>query len=172
MKSIDLKETVELVGIVAILLGLYYVHQEVRLNSTIARAELSAETARNFSALDELLLQPEMTEVYVKSQEDPESLTATERMQVNTILKNVLFQYQREYYYYELGIFEEWESYPRYTALEYFGSRYGRAFWNTYRSRMTIAEISVVIDEVLSEAPTNDLFTQFDNGVLDQLKEN
>jgi hypothetical protein len=169
MKSITWKDIVELIGVVAILFGLYFVYEEVRLIRTVARADLSAETNRNFFILDQLLLDTDLNEVYVKSLEEPGSLTRSERTQVNTILRSVLLQYERECYYYSIGIFEECESVPRDTALQYFGSKYGRAFWKTVRNRMVGPRISAVVDEVLSETVMDDIHMRIDESVLKNL---
>lgn len=122
------KDYVEIVGIAAILVGLFFVHREIQQNSTIARAELSAETTRSLVELDQMLMGNEMATLWTKSIQNPSELTFSERIQINNFLENVLVVYGRECYYESLEIFVECESVPRSTALKYFGSEYGRAF--------------------------------------------
>jgi len=70
----------ELIGVATILLGLVFVQREIQLNSTIARAELSTETARNLFVLDQRLMETEMAEVWITAMEDPGRLTISERL--------------------------------------------------------------------------------------------
>lgn len=163
----------ELIGVAEILLGLFFVQREIQLNSTIARAELSAESARNFFALNQRLMEPEMAEVWITAMDDPGRLTISERVQINTLLKSVLTIYERECYYLSLGIFVECETVLRLTALEYFGSEYGRAYWESAKKRLVApnsVSISSLIDEVLSESSPTDNYLQFDYEITSKLK--
>jgi len=169
MRKFDWKDAVEIVGLVAIVVGLYYVYRELELNASIARAQLSAETAGNLLALDQALVTDDLAAAYARSLSDPEDLTDIERMKVNLFLVNILEQYMRECYYEEVGIFDECESYPRGTALKYFGSRYGRAFWSTVRNNMVSPHIASVIDETLAAVPADDIYQQIDRAVQDKL---
>lgn len=169
MKLPNWKEIAELIGITAILLGLFFVYEEIRQNGTIARAELSAETNRNLFIVDQLVLNPQIASAYFKSLENPESLTKIERLQVNIILENVLLQYNRECYYEEIGLFRECESVPRDTAIKYFGSRYGRAFWKTVRNRMVGPRITEIVDRQLTNNPADDVHQKIDESVLNFL---
>ena len=44
------KNIIDYVGILAILIGLFFVYKELELSSTIARAQMSAETNNGISA--------------------------------------------------------------------------------------------------------------------------
>lgn len=79
-------------------------------------------------------------------------------------------QYNRECYYLDLGIFVECESIPRNTALEYFGSEYGRAYWESATNRLVRPYIRSLVDEVLSESSASDNYLQFDNEITSRLK--
>jgi len=169
MKSINWKDIAELIGTAAILFGLFLVYEEIQQNSVMVRAEMSSETSENLSALDQLILDPDLASVYLKSQDDPENLTKVERMQVNMILQSVLRQYRRECYYRSIGVFRECHTVPRDTALKYFGSRYGRAFWKTVRNNMVGPDIAKIIDKVLAETSEDNFYSQLDTGVLENL---
>jgi len=169
MRKLEWKDTIDIVGLVAILVGLFFVYRELDLNASIARAQLSAETAGNLLALDQMLMTDDLATAYVKSLSAPESLSEIERMKVNIFLSNILDQYARECYYESIGIFKECESYPRGTALKYFGSRYGRAFWQVVRNRMVGPRITAVIDETLAAVPADDIYLQLDSAVQDNL---
>jgi hypothetical protein len=163
------KEAVELVGLLAIFLGLFFVYKEIEIIETIARAQLSADTNNNLFELDQMAFSKELASTFTKANEDPEGLTATERWQLNLFLAQVLEQYDRECYYEEIDIFQECESVPRATALRYFGSRYGRAFWKTARNRMIEPRISAIIDDELAKNPADDIAMQIDKSVLENL---
>jgi hypothetical protein len=169
MKSINWKDIAELLGTAAILFGLFLVYEEIQQNSVMVRAEMSSETNKNLVALDHLILDPDLASVYLKSLDDPENLTKVERMQVNTILQNVLDQYRRECYYRGIGVFSECYTVPRDTALKYFGSRYGRAFWKTVRNNMVRPNIAKIIDKVLADTSEDNFYSQIDTGVLENL---
>ena len=163
------RDYMELVGILAILIGLFFVQREIQLNSTIARAELSAETSRNLSQLDEMIISGEISELWSKSLQTPGDLTFTERLRLNVFLENVLIQYNRECYYEEIEIFEECESVPRDTAVKYFSSEYGRAFWDTVRNRMVGPRITSLVDAALATDPSTMVWIQLDNQVIENL---
>ena len=44
MHTSNLRGSVEIIGILAVIAGLYFVYDELQLNRTIARAEMSAST--------------------------------------------------------------------------------------------------------------------------------
>ncbi len=171
MKKESWKETIDTVGLLAVLLGLFLVYKEVEIVETIARAQLSADVNNNLFELDQQALGPELAATFTKANEAPETLAATERWQLNLFLSQVLDQYARECYYVEIGIFRECESVPRSTALKYFSSRYGRAFWATVRNRMAGPEISAIIDDELSRNPADDIAAQIDAAVLRNLEQ-
>ena len=163
------KDSIELIGLLAILLGLFFVYKEIEMIETVARAQLSADLNNGLFELDRMAIGPELAPTFVKANVDPESLTPTERWQLTMFLTQVLEQYLRDCYYESLGIFEECESVARDTSLRYFGSRYGRAFWQTVRNRMVGPILTAVIDEQLAENPDNDVFLQIDRMVQENL---
>lgn len=165
------KNFYEAIGVVAILIGLAFVYRELQLIGTIARAELSAETARNIETLSQMRIESDFADVYVKSVENPEALTRAERIRLNIWLGGILEQYLRECYYVEIGIFQECDSYPRGTALRFFSSRYGRAFWQVVRNRMVGPKMTAIIDAELARVPLDDIELQIDAGVLQNLNE-
>ncbi len=162
------KNILDISGVLAILIGLFFVFTEIKLSSTIARAELNGETNRHLAALQRQLYEPDMLEVWLKSQSAPEELTVSERFRLNSILSQVLQQYERECYYLSLDILAECEIIPRNSSLYIFGGKYGRAFWETMRNRVS-PSISKIVDEVLSENKSTDFLLQFDKEILSRL---
>jgi len=65
------KNVAEVIGTGAIIVGLIFVYAELRQNRIIARAELSAESACMFAALDERERDPQFARMLVKSKDKP-----------------------------------------------------------------------------------------------------
>jgi len=166
--SRNLKDIGELIGVGAILFGMFFVYAELRQNGTMARAEMSAESNRMFMALDEQARDPNFASILVKSRKSPKELTATERLQLNSYLLGVLRVYLRERYYYNRGIFDEWTSLIGPTAPHYFGSGYGRAYWDVQK-KMFPTDIVIAIDEALSNVERIEFDRKFDAAVVLQL---
>ena len=135
MKTIDWKSAVEIVGIGALIIGLYFVYEELRQTSTIARANMSLEVTRITIDLNAQERDPAFAKILVKARTSPDELTAVERIQLNAFYSDVIEVYVREYYSFSLGIFPEWTSKIRRTAPIYFGSGYGRAYWNVIKTQ-------------------------------------
>ena len=108
MKSIDWKSIVEIVGIGALIVGLYFVYEELRQTSTIARANMSLEITRITIDLNAQERDPEFAQVLVRARTVPDELTPAERIQLNAYYRDVMEVYVREFYSFNLGIFPEW----------------------------------------------------------------
>ena len=135
MKPIDWKSVVEIVGIGALIIGLYFVYEELRQTSTIARATMSLETTRITIDLNAQERDPAFAEVLAKGRTVPDQLTPAERIQLNAYYRDVIEVYIREFYAFNLGIFPEWTSKIRSSGPIYFGSGYGRAYWNVLKTQ-------------------------------------
>ena len=105
MHTSNLRGSVEIIGILAVIAGLYFVYDELQLNRTIARAEMSASTNSLLWEIEALERDPKISALLIKSTENPNELTKVERRQINSILLGVLLVYFRERYNYERGIF-------------------------------------------------------------------
>lgn len=151
------KEYLELAGFLVVIIGLFLVQKEISLGRTIARAELISETAQTFLELDQLLMTSPLNEVWVKSAMTPDELSLAEKLSLNLFLENVLVQYDRECLFAAFEIYDECEFYPRTTSLRYFGTEYGRAYWEIARNRRPSLTVSNVIDGVLATEPSTDI---------------
>ncbi len=164
-------DVAELVGMVAIVIGLYFVYEELRQSSTIARAEMSAETNQIFAELDAQERDPAFASILVKAETNPENLTQVERVQLNSYFRRVLHAYSRENYYYRRGIFPEWVSSIRRTAPKYFGSGYGRAWWNVRKTFFilgTRTEVAPEVDRSLENREAVEFYKNFDGEITRQ----
>lgn len=171
MKSTDWKSVVELIGIGAVIVGLYFVYEELRQTSTIARANMSLEITRITIDLNAQERDPAFAQVLARAKTVPDELTPTERIQLNAYYGDVMEAYVREAYSYSLGIFPEWTSKIRRTAPIYFGSGYGRAYWNVLRTQPDIPPIFVEeVDRSLENEVAVEFWKAFDNNISLELK--
>ena len=168
MLSTNWKNIAEFAGMLAIVVGLFLVYEELRLSRTVARAELSADTNRMLNVADELERDPEFAATLVKSYGDPEHLTATERVQLNSYFRGVLKVFLRENYNYRRGIFEEYTSLITPIAPRYFGRGYGRAYWNVRKRRFPL-DVVAAVDEALKNAEWVEFEREFDREVVKEL---
>ena len=175
MTSRNWKDTAELVGIAAIVVGLIFVYAELRQTSTIARVEMSNEANQIFAELDEQERDQAFANILVKAEASPAELTQIERIQLNAYYRRVLHAYSRENYYYRQGIFAEWVSPIRRTAPRYFGSGYGRAWWDarkTYFISSTRIDVAVEVDRSLENLKAVDFYQHFDSEVVRRIDQN
>ena len=174
LKPIGWKDIAELVGITAIIVGLILVYVELRQTSTIARVEMSNEANQIFAELDEQERDPLFANLLVKAETNPENLTQAERGQLNSYFRRVLHAYSRENYYYQQGLFSEWTSPVRRTAPRYFGSGYGRAWWDvrkTFFISSTRAEVAEEIERSLQNSDAVEFYQRFDGEIVRRLNQ-
>ena len=151
------KEYLELAGFVVVIVGLILVQREIALSRTIARAELISETAQTFLEIDQLLMTSPLKEIWIKSAIEPDELSLNEKLSLNLFLESVLVQYDRECLFAAFEIYDECEFYPRTTSLKYFGTEYGRAYWEIARTRRPDEANTGVIDEILAAETSTDI---------------
>lgn len=169
MTSHNWKDTAELVGLAAIVAGLIFVYAELRQTSTIARVEMSNEANLIFAELDEQERDPAFATILVRANTSPDKLTQVERLQLDAYYRRVLHAYSRENYFYRQGIFAEWVSPIRRTAPRYFGSGYGRAWWDarkTFFISSTRKEVAAEVDRSLENMEAINFYERFDDDVV------
>lgn len=145
-----LKEALEVVGLVAILSGMYFVYAEIKQNGTIARAELSSDSIQRLSELRDKLLDPEFSALYQKGFKSPSDLSESERDMLRAYFRSLIWILYFEYQNYNLGIFAEYDQMARTVTRQFFASGYGRAYWRAVENRIT-ADIAAVVNEELSK---------------------
>ena len=170
MPSTNWKKLAESAGILAIVVGLFFVYEELRLSRTIARAEMSAMTNSMLWEVDALERDPVFAAMLIKSNENPEDLTAVERLQLNSLLFAVLEVYFRERYNYQRGIFEEWTSLIEGSAPKYFGRGYGQSYWNVQRRRLP-KDVVAAVEEALKNSERIKFEQEFDREIVKELRQ-
>lgn len=171
MSSKKLNDWIEFIGFSGVIVGLVFVYVEIRQNSTIARAQLSSETARINLDLLEQQRDKDFSEVLAKSYDSPMELTVAERIQMSSYLVNALMYTYRERHYYSLGLFETWDDGIRIYAPQFFGRGYGRSWWEVNK-RFHHPEVVERIDSALSDPQFSKFhFQEIDNEVVERLRE-
>lgn len=150
VNSLKWNEIAELVGLAAILSGIFFVYAEIKQNGTIAQAELNFANRANLDDISTRVLDPEFSALYLKGIHNPAELNETERQSLNAHFESLLAVLSFEYHSTRLGIFREYEILPRQIAREYFAVGYGRAFWNV-RMRTYIPQVVTIVEDELSK---------------------
>lgn len=114
-----------------VLLGLFVLIMEVQQNAALTRASMEQDK-NNFLAQIELnLAKPEMTEVWMKSINAPDSLSDIEIKMLEAHLVSFMLQSDHRLQMYRSGLIplaEAREDLSN-TMPFYFGSRFGKNFW-------------------------------------------
>ena len=126
MRPTKLKDIVELAGVVAILIGLFFVYLEIKQNADIGYAELASGSSEKLVGIFEQMSDPEFASLYAKSLHTPADLTESERIQLSVFFEIVKTMFTREIRLYKLGLFREYEIAPRWLGAKFFGRGYGR----------------------------------------------
>ncbi len=126
-----LRESMELVGLVAIVASLVFVGMEIRQDRDLTRAELTAQSFDNTAMLRLSLTNADFANSYAKMLERPDDLTIQERIQVNSLLDAALQMIQRECYLADRKVFGECHGIVSGLARRYFGNKYARSWWRS-----------------------------------------
>ena len=169
LKAVSWKEIAELIGMVAILIGLYFVYTEIRQNVVIARAELGSTTNQNLLEQRRMLSDPEFSSIFLKGLRSPDQLTEAERFRLNNFYESTLVMYGFEFLNYSYGIFGEFTSVPKLNSPAIFGAGYGRYWWNT-RRQIVNPRIAEAIDEALAGLQEPDVFHELDRRIQEQIE--
>lgn len=150
------KEIAELVGLLTILVGVYFVYAEIRQNGNIARAELSTVAQMRHEYIGAPLRDPEFSKLYIKGLRAPTELGESERQRLDSYFRDVFLVMLYEYHNFQLGIFENYEPVTRRLARSYFMHGFGRAWWNMTREFAPPDLVEVVDQELMNLDQSND----------------
>lgn len=171
MAKSNWKDTAELVGIVAILVGLYFVYTEIRQNRIIAQAEINTVTLQSLMDQRRWLSDPEFSKIYLKGLNAPGDTTEAERFRLHQFFDSVIISYEFEYTNYNYGIFTEYTGVATATSPAFFGTGYGRIWWNVTR-KTTNPAIAIIIDNAISELDGANVVLDFDKQIQQQIEGN
>ena len=172
MQRQNWKDVLELAGIAAILVGLIFVYLEIRQNGIVAQAELASGTSDQIDSIYQQLSDPQFAEIYSKSVHSPETLTESERMQLNGFFSRFMPMFGRERILYRLGLWQVPNQLINTFAPTFFSEGYGRIWWNVRREGAT-PDMAAAIDNALSAPRIGTAqisFSDFDREVVRQLE--
>lgn len=135
---------------------------------------MSNEANQIFAKLDAQERDPAFASILVKAEANPDNLTQIERTQLNAYYRRALQAYSRENYYYRRGIFSEWVSPIRRTAPRYFGSGYGRTWWEvrkTFFISPTRSAVAIEVDRSLENSEAVDFYRRFDGEIVRRINQ-
>ena len=172
MQKQNWKDVGELAGITAILVGLVFVYLEIQQNGIVARASLASGTSDQIDSIYQQLSDPQFAGVYSKSLQFPESLTESERMQLNGFFSRFMPMFGRERILYRLGLWESPDAVTRTFAPTFFADGYGSIWWSVRKETVT-SDMVLAIDNAIA-APIERAqigLAEFDEQILQKLPE-
>jgi hypothetical protein len=129
MKKLDWKNTVELIGIAAIVASLLFVGLQMRQEHVLARADLGSRALETIIGLKLHASDPTFGDTYSKMLDKPSELTDGEMIQINNYLSAVMSLFLRECYLLERDVYVECDYMFKTNAPLFFGSQYAKAWW-------------------------------------------
>lgn len=117
---------------VGVLLGIIMLIVELRQNAALTRADMEQQKNYFLAEIEFNITKPETSEVWMKSIYQPEELTRGEIKSVDTILAAVVLQWDQMLQMEASGLVtrERVRDHIRNVAPFYFGSRFGKNWWN------------------------------------------
>lgn len=128
-KITDWQRVFEAIGLVAIIASLVFVGVQLRQDQVIARSELTSESFTLLMELDGRLLDSEFAAVYVKMLAGEEDLTLQDTLQLDSLLRTVVYVYQRDCFMKARGIYVECEAIVNASVGKFFGNWYAQSWW-------------------------------------------
>ncbi len=136
----------ELIGVLAVLLGLIFVGLELRQNTVAVQAStLQGMVDMGSNYLLETSLDPEFIPLLNKAQADPDQLSEVEALRMQRVLRSQWLRYQSAFRHWRRGSLDDadWETYSRFicNAVENVGPGTFQSvqakFWQFERSVLT-----------------------------------
>ena len=162
LKNLKWNDIAELVGLLAILLGIYLVYAEIQQNNHLARAELASDTSEYVQDIYAKLCDPQFATLYVKGQHSPADLTDSERLQLTAFFEQIATIISREGFLFDFNVFRERESVARHLAQRFFASGYGAMWWNARKNSFWLSDI---VDAALSGDRKDDTLSELDRRI-------
>ena len=149
MDSTKLSDFFQLLASIGVLVGLLVVAYELRQNKVFAEAEYSQASYDKWMQVASMEIETDIGEIFIKSIEDPDSLSKPEKFKLNAWLLQAITVYDNGDRALELGVATPTAEMAEEDARYYFASEYSRQWFeaNRYWIRPNVAEtISRVIE--------------------------
>ncbi len=169
MQNSRLNDWMQLLASFGVLIGIFLVFVEIRQANELGEADAVAGTYQMWESISQIELQTDINDLFVKSVENPEALTNSEIMDLNSWFVNVVTIFQRQDRMYDLGFYSNPSAGLEATVQYYFGGRFARAWFdeNKYWIQATTPRVSDVISSSIESTPI-----QMEFEYIDRLKSN
>lgn len=149
MDKNKLDKWLNLIGNMAVVIGLIIVAFELHQNSVVANGELSSQFMTNWQELDRSRQDPSFAIVYAKSIEQPEALTLAEMVQLDGYYSTAMDQLELSRILVKKELFfSSYDEIVRPNVRFFFTTPYAQAWWKSYKVFMHPTTISIVDDEI------------------------
>jgi hypothetical protein len=122
----------ELLGSIAVFISLIYLAMQVKSGTDAARTSTYQSVVSDFGSLNQSIASiPELSLLFVKAQEDFESLSADEKARASQLFFTVFRNFENMYYQHRKGYLEEelWVGWKR-LMLTYYARPGFQAWWS------------------------------------------
>jgi hypothetical protein len=147
---------------IAVLVGVLLVAYELRQNAELARLEMTQARISANQAAETAFFDPRVSEVWVKSFTEPETMTLAEIRAMDAFLAIHLNQMMRVYELERAGLVENGET-LRWMQGDFpflFGSRFAKAWWEEF-GRNWPSDFVELADPVVERAKDDELDKKF-----------
>lgn len=153
MPGSKVNEWLQILASLGVLVGLLLVAYEIRESNRVATSEAVRGIEDCFSDISKLELETNVIDLFVKSVEEPDLLSAAEKLKLNGYLGTVMGCYQRWLNMYQLGV-ARWDGLDelRDSVDFYFSSAFGRA-WFAESRHWYYPEMGEVVESELATLP-------------------
>lgn len=149
----------EVLAAVGVIAGLLLVGFQLKQNTELLKTQLLFEESRRAVELETLVVGENAADVWAKAMEEPEALSLAEHRQMEALLWSYAEQIRSTRMLAELGLLDdaEWRMRVDGEAGYYFGSRFGRAWWQNYSDSNHVlqADLVAAVDKRLDEVARN-----------------
>jgi hypothetical protein len=129
MNKSTLKDTVELIGIAAIVASLIFVGLQLQQDRLLVRSEVGAVSLEFAATVHLAMSDPDISDPWAKMLDQPQNLTPSEILRIDGYLEAVRSVMLRECYLMAMGVFVECEAMVRGMAEKYFANEYAQTWW-------------------------------------------
>ena len=150
MKKIDLGQIISIVANVGVIAGIAFLAIELNQNTKQLALELEWQINQRMVDNNRDLMGDDRLAVFVKSVEDPESLTFEEFQTATALTFNFINVWEDRYFLYEAGLISDadWKEFIDQDIYFTLGYKFARAFWEVGKANYD-PELVAYVDEVL-----------------------
>lgn len=152
---------------IGVVIGLIVLIVELRQNSNLMRASMEIDRASSQAHLELAVSNSRMAELLMKSVYTPEELTVEDVRILDGPLVTVMMQWDHLMIMREAGLVsrKRIERHIQNTAPFYFGSRFGKRWWNAQATGWEGTEMYDIADPIVQKLD-EDFMARYYNGLL------